>query len=93
VVRTCNTLWPSLERPLFAKLTVPLIKETEGPSRKNGSGNGENARPNISKLKPDEVKELLLVLARTAESMGDRDHRYANHFQRTHRSAAHHRRP
>jgi diguanylate cyclase (GGDEF)-like protein len=27
-----------------------------------------------------EVKELLLVLARTAESVGERDHRYTDHF-------------
>ena len=32
------------------------------------------------KARADEVKELLIVLARTAESVGDRDHRYANQF-------------
>jgi diguanylate cyclase (GGDEF)-like protein len=32
------------------------------------------------KARADEVKELLIVLARTAESVGDRDHRYTNQF-------------
>jgi len=32
------------------------------------------------KAKTNEVKELLIVLARTAESLGERDQRYANHF-------------
>jgi diguanylate cyclase (GGDEF)-like protein len=69
----------SLERPLFAKLTVPLIKETEGQVEERLRQWGE-CTAEYFKTKADEVKELLLVLARTAESMGDRDHRYANHF-------------
>ena len=32
------------------------------------------------KGKADEVKELLMMLARTAESVGERDHRYAGQF-------------
>ena len=32
------------------------------------------------KTKADEVKELLIALARTAESVGDRDHRYSSKF-------------
>lgn len=68
-----------LERRLFAKLTLPLIKETETQVeeelRQWGEGTAE-----YFKTKANEVKELLILLARTAESMGERDHRYANHF-------------
>jgi diguanylate cyclase (GGDEF)-like protein len=34
------------------------------------------------KAKANEVKELLMVLARTAQSLGERDQRYANQFTR-----------
>jgi hypothetical protein len=58
----------SLERPLFAKLTVPLIKETEGQVEERLRQWGE-CTAEYFKTKADEVKELLLVLARTAESI------------------------
>jgi diguanylate cyclase (GGDEF)-like protein len=69
----------SLERRLFAKLTVPLIKETETQVEGELQQWGESTAEYF-KTKANEVKELLILIARTAESMGERDHRYANHF-------------
>jgi diguanylate cyclase (GGDEF)-like protein len=69
----------SLERPLFAKLTVPLLKETETQVEER-LRQWRECTAEYFQSKANEVKELLLVLARTAESMGERDHRYANHF-------------
>jgi diguanylate cyclase (GGDEF)-like protein len=68
-----------LERKLFAKLTVPLVKETENQVEEHlrlwGASSAE-----YFQAKSNEVKELLLVLAQTAEAMGERDHRYTAHF-------------
>jgi diguanylate cyclase (GGDEF)-like protein len=69
----------ALERPLFAKLTVPLVKETEAQAEEQLRRWGE-CTAEYFQCKANEVKELLLILARTAESMGERDHRYADHF-------------
>lgn len=73
-----NTL-ATLENRLSAGLTSALIKETEAQVEEQllkwGGSTAE-----YFKTKANEVKEILLVLARTAESMGQRDQRYADHF-------------
>ncbi|MGA2413590.1 MAG: GGDEF domain-containing protein [Candidatus Sulfotelmatobacter sp.] len=68
-----------LERRLFAKLTVPIVKQTETRVEDELRQWGERAEKYFQ-TKADDVKEMLIVLARTAESMGQRDHRYADHF-------------
>jgi diguanylate cyclase (GGDEF)-like protein len=68
-----------LERPLFAKLSVSLVKETETQTEEQLRLWGE-CTAEYFQTKAKEVRELLLVLAHTAESMGERDQRYAGHF-------------
>lgn len=68
-----------LERRLFVKLTEPLIKQTQTQVEEELRQWGE-CTAGYLKSKANEVKELLILIARTAESMGERDHRYANHF-------------
>jgi diguanylate cyclase (GGDEF)-like protein len=68
-----------LERGLFTKLTVPLVKETETRvDAQLRQWDGKTAE--YFQSKATEAKELLIVLTRTAESMGRRDHCYASHF-------------
>jgi diguanylate cyclase (GGDEF)-like protein len=69
----------SLENRLSANLTPALVKETEAQVEEQLQQWG-GCTAEYFKTKTNEVKELLIVLARTAESMGERDHRYANHF-------------
>jgi diguanylate cyclase (GGDEF)-like protein len=69
----------SLEKRLAANLTASLVKETEAEVEEQLQQWG-GCTAEYFKTKTNEVKELLIVLARTAESMGERDHRYANHF-------------
>lgn len=68
-----------LEARLSAKVTTALVKETESQVEKRllqwGGGSAE-----YFKTKANEVKELLMVLASAAESMGERDQGYADHF-------------
>lgn len=68
-----------LERRLFAKLTVELVKETETQVEEQLLRWG-GCTAEYFKIKASEVKEILIVVARTAESMGQRDQRYANYF-------------
>ena len=69
----------SLESRLAAQLTPALVKETEAQVEEQlVQWGGRSAE--YFKTKANEVKELLIVLARTAESMGQRDQRYSNHF-------------
>jgi len=68
-----------LERQLFGNLTVPLVKETETQLEAQLRQWGESTSEYFQ-VKANEVKELLLVLARTAESIGERDHRFAAYF-------------
>jgi diguanylate cyclase (GGDEF)-like protein len=69
----------SLEARLSANVTASVVKETEKEVEKQLLQWG-GCTAEYFKTKANEVKELLIVLARTAESMGERDHRYANHF-------------
>lgn len=68
-----------LETGLSGKLTPVLLKETEvhvAEELKKWGGRTSD----YFKAKANEVKEILIVLARTAESVGERDHRYATRF-------------
>ncbi len=68
-----------LERALFTKLTVPLVKKTQAEVEEHlRQWGGRSAQ--YFQIKAGEVKELLLVLAQTAQSMGERDQRYTRHF-------------
>ena len=69
----------SLESRLAAQLTTTLVKETEAQIEEQLRQWGDRSAEYF-KTKANEVKELLIVLARTAESMGQRDQRYADHF-------------
>jgi diguanylate cyclase (GGDEF)-like protein len=69
----------SLENRLSANITASLVKETETQVEEQLQQWG-GCTAEYFKTKTNEVKELLIVLARTAESMGERDHRYATHF-------------
>jgi diguanylate cyclase (GGDEF)-like protein len=68
-----------IEKQLSGNLTPSLVKETakrvEDLLQQWGSRTAEHL-----KAKASEVKELLLTLARTAESVGERDQRYTNQF-------------
>ncbi len=68
-----------LERALFAKLTVELLRETETQVEAK-LRQWDECTAEYFQGKANEAKELLMVLARTAEAMGKRDHRYASHF-------------
>jgi len=69
----------NLENRLSAEITASIVEQTEAEVEEQllrWGGRGAE----YFKTKANEVKEILLVLARTAESMGARDERYANHF-------------
>jgi diguanylate cyclase (GGDEF)-like protein len=65
-----------LEEKLSAKLTCETVKETETGVREHLQGWGRLAAMHYSK-QTGEVKEILLMMARTAESVGERDLRCA----------------
>jgi len=69
----------NLETRLSDEITSKLVKETETDVENElQKWAGRNAE--YFKAKANEVKELLVVLARTAESIVERDQRYANQF-------------
>ena len=68
-----------LQNSLSDKVTVAQVKETEKQVEGQLQQWGERTSEHF-KAKANEVKELLIVLARTAESMGERDDRYTKHF-------------
>lgn len=69
----------SLETNLSDEVTADLVKTTEQDvERELQEWAGRNAE--YFKVKANEVKELLVVLATTAESIVERDQRYANQF-------------
>ena len=70
-----------LEARLSGNLTTVLVKETETQVEERLLQWGGSTEKYF-KTKTDEVKELLIVLARTAESMGDHDQRYASQFNK-----------
>lgn len=68
-----------LEKRLSGNLTPALMQESERQVEEHlQQWAGHTA--GYFKAKANEVKELLIVLARTAESVGERDQRYAGHF-------------
>ena len=69
----------SLEAGLRANITTSLIKETEAQVEARLLQWG-GCTAEYFKAKTNEVKELLIVLTRTAESMGEQDQRYASEF-------------
>ncbi len=67
------------EEVLGTALSPAQIKETKSGIEEQLQAWGGNTAEYF-KAKANEVKELLLVLARTAESVGERDQRYAKRF-------------
>jgi diguanylate cyclase (GGDEF)-like protein len=65
-----------LEEKLSAKLTCETVKETETGVREHLQGWGRLTATHYQK-QTSEVKEILLMMARTAESVGERDQRCA----------------
>jgi hypothetical protein len=68
-----------LERRLAIDPSPVAVKETEKQVGIHLQEWGGRTAIHL-KARADEVKELLIVLARTAESVGDRDCRYTNEF-------------
>jgi diguanylate cyclase (GGDEF)-like protein len=66
-----------LERTISGNVTPELLREIEQKAEDHLEEWGENSAAYL-KSKADDVKELLLALARTAQSIGDRDNRYAS---------------
>ena len=85
-VRACPTLGPGLQRNLMLlseslvkTITPPLIKETEGHVEEQLQEWGEQTAQYLQQRAGD-VKEILMVLALAAESVAERDQRYASQF-------------
>jgi len=85
-VRACPMLGPELQSSLMlladglaARQTPPLIKETEGQVEQKLFEWGEHTSEYFQQRARD-VKEILMVLARAAESVAERDQRYAAQF-------------
>ena len=68
-----------LEKRLAGRLTTVVLQETGRDVTKQLVLWGERTAEHL-KAKTQEVKDLLLVLAGTAESLGERDQRYASHL-------------
>ncbi|HWF91826.1 MAG TPA: GGDEF domain-containing protein [Terriglobales bacterium] len=69
----------NLENRLNDEVTPAQIQETEQRVKDELQQWGDRSE-GYYKAKVDDVKEVLIVLARTAESVGERDKRYASHF-------------
>lgn len=85
-VRACPTLGPPLQQSLMllaegmAKaVTPPLVQETEARVEQHLHDWGEETADYFQQRAGD-VKEILMVLARAAESVAERDQRYAAQF-------------
>jgi len=68
-----------LEKRLAGNVTPGLVVETEKKVEETLERWGERSANDL-KTKANDVKELLLALARTAQSVGDRDKRYTGQF-------------
>ena len=68
-----------LEATLGGNLTPALVAQIQSNAEKELSKWGGRTA-DYFKAKANEVKELLIVLAKTAESVGERDQRYATRF-------------
>src|ERR1700743_297467 len=69
----------SLEQRLAKNITPVMVKETETKVTEQLDQWGGRAEEYF-KTKADEVKELLLVMAKTVESVAERDKGYTNQF-------------
>ena len=69
----------NLEQTLSGDITAKVVKTTESQVEQHLEDWGARASEYL-KAKANEVKELLIVLARTAESLAKRDQRYAGRF-------------
>jgi diguanylate cyclase (GGDEF)-like protein len=85
-LRACPALGPGLQHGLMllaeslAKtLTPPLVQETEGHVEQQLQEWGEQTAEYFQQRAGD-VREILIVLARAAESVAERDQRYATQF-------------
>lgn len=68
-----------VEKRLGGTLTVPGLQEAEHEVTAQLEL-WEDRTKKFYEARTNEVKELLLMVARTAESVGERDHRYSDHF-------------
>jgi len=68
-----------IEKCLGGALTVPAVQEVEREVNTQIEL-WEDRTKKFYEARTNEVKELLLTLAQTAESVGERDHRYTDHF-------------
>jgi len=71
-----NLALKSLERRLHAEVTVEVLRGTKTGAEEHLRSWGRQTADHYRK-KADEVKEILLAMARTAESVGGRDQRCA----------------
>lgn len=85
-VQSCPSVGSDLEQGLASLVshlsshpTAKVVKQTEEQVEDQLQKWGVRTAKHFQ-AKADEVKELLLVLARTAESVGERDDRYAHQF-------------
>jgi diguanylate cyclase (GGDEF)-like protein len=85
-VQACPTMGSDLQRDLTdavkclaGDITPPLVKETGTQVAQQVQLWGDRTAEYF-KAKTTDVKELLILLARTAESVGERDHHYTDHF-------------
>ncbi|MGB8012500.1 MAG: GGDEF domain-containing protein [Terriglobales bacterium] len=69
----------TLENRLAGHLTAPLVLETKGQVTEQLQRWGEHAAAHY-KTQTAEVKELLIVLAQTANAVGEHDQRYAKNL-------------
>ncbi len=69
-----------LEQRLGSECTAPLLQATSREISEQLSQWGERTAEHL-KGKAQEIKDLLIVLARTAESLGERDQRYSSQLQ------------
>ena len=85
-VLSCSTTGSVLRQSLLEvakrisrEATCPVMEETREQVKEQLQQWGSRTEEYF-KQKTNEVKELLIVLARTAESVGERDQKYASQF-------------
>jgi diguanylate cyclase (GGDEF)-like protein len=85
-LRACPPLGPALQHSLMLlaeclgkTVTPPLVRETEGHVEQQLQEWGEQTSEYFHQRAAD-VKEILMVLARAAESVAERDQHYATQF-------------
>jgi diguanylate cyclase (GGDEF)-like protein len=69
----------NLSESLLGEITAPLLAETGKQASEQLQHWGDRTAEYL-KARTAEVKELLIVLAGTAESVGERDQKYTDHF-------------